>query len=54
MMQDLSAVATLAAVSKQLGGKPVLDRFDLGIRAGEVSALLGPNGAGKTTSALSN
>jgi ABC-2 type transport system ATP-binding protein len=50
MMQDLSAVATLAAVSKQLGGKPVLDRFDLGIGRGEVTALLGPNGAGKTTS----
>jgi len=50
MMQDLAAVATLTAVSKRLGGKPVLDRLNLAIGAGEVTALLGPNGAGKTTS----
>jgi ABC-2 type transport system ATP-binding protein len=50
MMQDLAAVATLAAVSKCLGGKRVLDGLDLAVRAGDVTALLGPNGAGKTTS----
>lgn len=49
MIDDLSAVATLTAVTKRLGGKPVLEGFDLAIRAGEVTALLGPNGAGKTT-----
>jgi ABC-2 type transport system ATP-binding protein len=32
-----------------MGGKPVLERLDLLIRVGEVTALLGPNGAGKST-----
>lgn len=50
MVQDLSAVATLSAVSKGLGRVRVLDGLDLAIRAGEVTALLGANGAGKTTS----
>ena len=48
--QDLSVVAELRAVSKRLGGNPVLAGLDLTVRAGEVTALLGPNGAGKTTS----
>jgi energy-coupling factor transport system ATP-binding protein len=33
----------------ELGGRAVLHRIDVGIRAGEVVALLGRNGAGKTT-----
>lgn len=50
MVQDLSAVATLSAVSKRFGRVRVLDGLDLAIRSGEVTALLGANGAGKTTS----
>lgn len=50
-MTDAHApLARLKSVTKRLGGRPVLDRLDLDVRPGEVTALLGPNGAGKTTS----
>lgn len=36
-------------VSHRLAGRPVLDRIDLTIERGGVTALIGPNGAGKST-----
>ena len=49
MQVGLSTIAALTDVSKSPATTPVIDRFSLAIRAGEVTALLGPNGAGKTT-----
>ena len=37
-------------VSKQLGGRTILDDVDLSVESGDVFGFLGPNGAGKTTS----
>src|SRR5215204_162725 len=42
-------VATVRDATVRLGGKAVLQRISLNVRAGEISVLLGPNGAGKTT-----
>jgi iron complex transport system ATP-binding protein len=39
----------LRGVSVDLGGKRVVEDFDLTLRPGDVVALVGPNGAGKST-----
>ena len=40
---------SLSNLSKQFGGKTVLDGLDLEIYDGEFITLLGPSGCGKTT-----
>ncbi|WP_267241363.1 ABC transporter ATP-binding protein [Streptomyces sp. PR69] len=47
-MRSESAVEIRGLV-KRYGTKTAVDRLDLDVRAGSVTAVLGPNGAGKTT-----
>ncbi len=49
MSFDEQSVCALRNIGKTLGGRVVLDRLDLAIASGAVTALLGANGAGKTT-----
>lgn len=43
------SVVSVRGLTKSYGGRVVVDRFDLDVRAGEVVGLVGANGAGKTT-----
>jgi len=49
MRSDSTPVAELRGVSKTYGAVAALDRVDLALAPGQLTALLGPNGAGKTT-----
>lgn len=49
----VSTIATPAVTTSQLtiklGGRTIIDRLDLEIPAGKVTAIIGPNGCGKST-----
>lgn len=49
LSQGDAPVAELRGVTKRYGAVAALDRVDLALAPGEVTAILGPNGAGKTT-----
>ncbi len=38
-----------SGISCQLGGKPILSKVSLSVKAGDFLSIIGPNGAGKTT-----
>lgn len=44
-----NSILELKKVSKQLGGKVLVDRLELGLKKGDRLGIVGPNGVGKTT-----
>lgn len=47
--QEAPVLLDVRGVSKSFGGLRAVDRADLQVREGSVTALIGPNGSGKTT-----
>src|SRR5204863_10096022 len=45
----MSALLTIAGLSRHFGGLVAVNAVDMEIAAGSVHGLIGPNGAGKTT-----
>lgn len=48
-MDGQDAVLRVEDISKQFGGKTILDKCSLEVRKGELMVLIGPSGAGKST-----
>lgn len=48
-MNDSELAIDVRGLSKQFGGRTVVDGIDIQVRRGEICGFLGPNGSGKTT-----
>jgi len=49
MTRENGPLLSLAGVSLELGGRPILESVDLAIAPAEILTIIGPNGAGKTS-----
>src|SRR5699024_8912710 len=49
MSQASDIAISLKGVTVRLGGRAILEDFELDVPAGQVTAVMGPSGAGKTT-----